>query len=144
VPNQIARSRYIVPIQRAARRGRIFEDGAWGGAIRAEFGPRPADVVALEHWCSSGFANTDLDQQRKAHGIDRLIVIGVRANTCVEATVRFAAELGYDVTVVETRGQPLGGRDARHLRGQAPELRPGEHGRDRRVARDGGDGRMSR
>jgi ureidoacrylate peracid hydrolase len=25
----------------------------------------------------------------------------VRANTCVEATVRFAAELGYDVTVVE-------------------------------------------
>ncbi len=55
----------------------------------------------LAHQCSSGFANTDLDQQLKAHGIDRLIVIGVRANTCVEATVRFAAELGYDVTVVE-------------------------------------------
>jgi ureidoacrylate peracid hydrolase len=34
------------------------------------------------------------------HGIQRVIVIGVRANTCVEATVRFAAELGYDVTVV--------------------------------------------
>jgi ureidoacrylate peracid hydrolase len=34
------------------------------------------------------------------HGIHRLIVIGLRANTCLEATVRFAAELGYDVTVV--------------------------------------------
>jgi nicotinamidase-related amidase len=57
-------------------------------------------VVALEHWCSSGFANTHLDLQLKKHGIQRLIVIGLIAHTCVEATVRFAAELGYDVTVV--------------------------------------------
>jgi ureidoacrylate peracid hydrolase len=57
--------------------------------------------VALEHWCSSGFANTDLDLQLKRHGIERLIVIGLIAHTCVEATVRFAAELGYDVTVVK-------------------------------------------
>jgi nicotinamidase-related amidase len=58
-------------------------------------------VVALEHWCSSGFANTDLDVQLKRHGIHRLIVIGLIAHTCVEATVRFAAELGYEVTVVK-------------------------------------------
>jgi ureidoacrylate peracid hydrolase len=31
----------------------------------------------------------------------KLIVIGLIAHTCVEATVRFAAELGYDVTVVK-------------------------------------------
>jgi ureidoacrylate peracid hydrolase len=30
-----------------------------------------------------------------------LIVIGLRANTCIEATVRYAAELGYDVTLVK-------------------------------------------
>jgi ureidoacrylate peracid hydrolase len=29
-----------------------------------------------------------------------LVVIGLLANTCVEATVRFAAELAYDVTMV--------------------------------------------
>jgi len=58
------------------------------------------DLVAHEHWCSSGFANTDLDQQLTAHGIHRLIIIGLVANTCVEATARFAAELGYDVAVV--------------------------------------------
>jgi nicotinamidase-related amidase len=56
--------------------------------------------VALEHWCSSGFANTDLDLQLKKHGVHQLIVIGLIAHTCVEATVRFAAELGYEVTVV--------------------------------------------
>jgi nicotinamidase-related amidase len=93
--------KHIAPIQTAAWRARVFEDGSWGGAIRQGFEPRPGDVVALEHWCSSGFANTDLDQQLKAHGIQRVIVIGVRTNTCVEATVRFAAELGYDATVVK-------------------------------------------
>jgi ureidoacrylate peracid hydrolase len=36
----------------------------------------------------------------KRHGIHQLIVIGLIAHTCVEATVRFAAELGYEVTVV--------------------------------------------
>jgi ureidoacrylate peracid hydrolase len=57
--------------------------------------------VALEHWCSSGFANTDLDLQLKKHGIHKLVVIGLIAHTCVEATVRFAAELGYEVTMVK-------------------------------------------
>ena len=52
-------------------------------------------------WCSSGFANTDLDLQLKKHGIYQLIVIGLLAHTCVEATVRFAAELGYEVTLVK-------------------------------------------
>jgi nicotinamidase-related amidase len=38
--------------------------------------------------------------QLKKHGIHKLIVIGLIAHTCVEATVRFAAELGYEVTMV--------------------------------------------
>ena len=38
--------------------------------------------------------------QLKRHGIHQLIVIGLIAHTCVEATVRFAAELGYQVTMV--------------------------------------------
>jgi nicotinamidase-related amidase len=92
--------KYIAPIQARTWRRKTFEAGTWGGELREGFEPHPGDVVALEHWCSSGFANTDLDQQLKAHGIHRLIVIGLLANTCIEATVRFAAELGYDVTVV--------------------------------------------
>jgi nicotinamidase-related amidase len=80
---------------------KTFEYGTWGGGIRREFEPQPGDIVALEHWCSSGFANTDLDLQLKKHGIHQLIVIGLIAHTCVEATVRYAAELGYEVTVVK-------------------------------------------
>ena len=92
--------KYIAPIQKTAWRRKVFEDGSWGGEIRSEFKPQPGDIVALEHWCSSGFANTDLDLQLKKHGIHKLIVIGLIAHTCVEATVRYAAELGYEVTMV--------------------------------------------
>ena len=93
--------KYVAPVQKAAWSRRTFEYGTWGGEIRPGFEPRPGDIVALEHWCSSGFANTDLDLQLKRHGIHRLIVIGLIAHTCVEATVRYAAELGYDVTMVK-------------------------------------------
>ena len=93
--------RYIAPIQKMAWKRKSFEFGTWGGEFRAEFVPAAGETVAQEHWCSSGFANTDLDSHLKRQGIHRLIVIGLVAHTCIEATVRFAAELGYDVTVVK-------------------------------------------
>ena len=94
--------KYIAPIQKAAWAHKTFEYGTWGGEIRSEFKPQPGDIVALEHWCSSGFANTDLDLQLKK----RMAFIsssssGLIAHTCVEATVRYAAELGYEVTMVK-------------------------------------------
>ena len=93
--------KYIAPIQKRAWSVKAFENGTWGGEIRTGFEPLPGDIVVMEHWCSSGFANTDLDLQLKRHGIHRLIVMGLIAHTCVEATVRYAAELGYEVTVVK-------------------------------------------
>ena len=93
--------KYIAPIQKAAWSRKTFEYGTWGGEVRDEFKPQPGDIVAQEHWCSSGFANTDLDLLLKRHGIHRLIVVGLIAHTCVESTVRFAAELGYEVTVAK-------------------------------------------
>jgi ureidoacrylate peracid hydrolase len=93
--------KYIAPVQKAAWLHKSFEHGTWGSEIRSEFEPKPSEIVATEHWCSSGFANTDLDLQLKKHGIHQLIVIGLIAHTCIEATVRYAAELGYEVTVVK-------------------------------------------
>ena len=92
---------YVAPIQKAAWSRKTFEHGTWGGEIRREFLPQPNDTVALEHWCSSGFSNTDLELQLEQHSIHKLIVIGLIAHTCLESTVRCAAELGYQVTVVK-------------------------------------------
>lgn len=93
--------KYLAPIQKAGLKSKVFEYGTWGGGIRTGFEPQSGDIVAQEHWCSSGFANTDLDLHLKKHGIHQIIVIGLIAHTCVEATVRYGAELGYDVTVVQ-------------------------------------------
>jgi nicotinamidase-related amidase len=103
--------RYIAPIQKAAWKSKVFELGTWGGEVRSEFAPQPGDIVALEHWGSSGFANTDLDLQLKRHGILQLIVVGLIAHTCVEATVRYAAELGYQVTVVRDATADYSGKE---------------------------------
>lgn len=86
-----------------------FENGTWGSEIRRESEPQAGEIVVLEHWGSSGFANTDLDLQLERHGIHQLIVMGLIAHTCVEATVRHVAEFGYEVTMVQRRdGELLG------------------------------------
>ena len=99
-PGDYATWKYVAPVQKAAWSRKTFAYGTWGGELRPGFEPQPGDVVAHEHWCSSGFANTDLDLQLKTHGIHELIVMGLIAHTCLEATVRYGAELGYQVTVV--------------------------------------------
>jgi len=57
--------------------------------------------VVLEHWGQSGFANTDLDLQFKQRGIEKIILVGFVANTCIEGTARFGMELGYHVTLIK-------------------------------------------
>ncbi len=93
--------KYIAPVQKAAWVHKSFEYGTWGGEIRPGFELKPDEIVAQEHWGYSGFANTDLDLQLKRHSIHKLIVIGLIEHTCVEATVRYGAELGYEVTMVK-------------------------------------------
>jgi nicotinamidase-related amidase len=99
--------------QAAAHRRQPFAKGTWGGTFHDDFQVQPGDVVVKEHWGSSGFANTDLDQQLKQHGIERIVVIGLLANTCIEATGRFGMELGYHVTLV-TDATAASSREAMH------------------------------
>jgi ureidoacrylate peracid hydrolase len=113
--------KYIAPIQKFGHKRRIFEAGTWGGTFREEFTPLSGEVVAQEHWCSSGFANTDLDLQLKKRGIHKLIVIGQKANTCIEATVRYAAEIRRHRSEGRDRQLQLG-RDAGGAGNQPPEL----------------------
>lgn len=79
---------------------KAFEVGTWGGEFNAEFGPRPGDIVVQEHWAQNGFANTDLDAQLKQHGIQKIVLVGLVANSCIESTARYGMELGYHVTLV--------------------------------------------
>jgi nicotinamidase-related amidase len=88
------------PNQRKIMERHTFARGEWGGDWHPDFAPKPGDTVIHEHWGSSGFANTDLDFRLKQKGITHVIVVGLLANTCIEATARSASELGYHVTLV--------------------------------------------
>ena len=92
--------KYVAPIQKAAWDRKTFEFGTWGGELRAEFhrsraisSPKSIGAQAVSRTPTSTCCC-------KKHGIHELIVIGLIAHSCVEATVRYGAELGYQVTVV--------------------------------------------
>lgn len=78
----------------------LFAEGTWGADWHPGLAPQAGDVVVQQHWGQDGFTNTDLDFQLKQFGLQRLVVVGMMANTCVEATARRGAELGYHVTLV--------------------------------------------
>ena len=92
--------KHASPYQLGARQMQVFAEGSWGGQWHPEFMPQEGDVIAREHWSSSGFANTDLDAQLRQRGIEKLILVGMLANTCIETTGKYAAELGYHVALV--------------------------------------------
>ncbi len=100
-PNDFADWDHPSPHQLRSAKIQVFAKDSWGGEWHPEFKPQPGDIVAKEHWGSSGFANTDLDMLLKQRRITKVIVIGMIANTCIESTAKFAAELGYHVTLVK-------------------------------------------
>jgi|TARA_B100002003_G_C14154243_1_gene555427 nicotinamidase-related amidase len=80
--------------------GRAFRAGTWNVEYHPDLQKQPGDLEAQQHWKSSGFANTDLDFLLKLHDIDHVILAGMRANTCIESTARYAVELGYHTTML--------------------------------------------
>ncbi|WP_397448226.1 isochorismatase family cysteine hydrolase [Pseudomonas sp. NA-150] len=99
-PGDFDHWKHMNPVQIAARDSQMFAVGSWGGEWNPEFGPKEGDVIVHEHWAQSSFANTDLDMQLKQRGIQKIILVGFVANTCIESTGRFGMEMGYHVTLV--------------------------------------------
>lgn len=92
--------KHVNPFQKAGVPLKAFEVGSWGGEFNEEFGPQKGDVVVQEHWAQSGFANTDLDIHLRQRGIEKIILVGLIANSCIESTGRYGMELGYHVSLV--------------------------------------------
>jgi nicotinamidase-related amidase len=61
--------------------------------------PRDGEVVIGKHHANS-FRDTELLATLRNLGVTRLVVSGMQTHMCVEAAVRAAADLGFEVTVV--------------------------------------------
>lgn len=72
--------------------------GTPGGEINTAVEPEPGEAV-LEKAFPNAFLETSLDGDLKDAGIDRLVVCGMMTSMCVDATVRAAVDLGYEVSV---------------------------------------------
>jgi len=99
------------PTHLRARDVSPFAPGTWGGEFHPDLQPRPGEAVASEHWFQNGFLHTDLDLRLRRRGITRVLVSGVRANTCFEATARHASEVGYHVTLIRDATAATNDRD---------------------------------
>ena len=83
-PSDLSDWLHPTPYQLTISKVQAFARDSWGGTFHDDFRPQKGDVVVHEHWGSSDFAYADLDQQLKQHGIRRIILIGMIANTCIE------------------------------------------------------------
>jgi nicotinamidase-related amidase len=80
--------------------------------IHADVLPRPGETVIGKHNANS-FRDTGLEAILRSLGVKRLVVAGMQTHMCVEAAVRAAADLGFEVTVAHdacaTRDLSFGG-----------------------------------
>ncbi len=84
-----------------------------GGEIHQAVSPEPGETV-VEKAFPNAFLETSLDQSLKDAGVNELVVCGMMTCMCVDATVRAAVDLGYDVSVAHdacaTMALEFGGR----------------------------------
>jgi nicotinamidase-related amidase len=71
-----------------------------GNAIKPEVEPLPGEPL-FRKTVNSAFIGTSLEAHLRGAGIDHLVVIGLTTDHCISSTVRTAANLGFEVTVVE-------------------------------------------
>ena len=93
--------KFLAPSHKGSLELTLFEKGSWGGEFHPQLLPQKGDLIAQNHWTASGFANTNLDFLLKQHSIDRVVIAGMRANTCIDTTSRYAVELGYHATLIK-------------------------------------------
>lgn len=77
----------------------VLRPGLPGNELEDFVAPRPGEPVYSKS-VNAAFIGTTLEADLRAEGIGELVVSGVSSDHCVNTTVRMAANLGFDVTVV--------------------------------------------
>jgi len=76
-----------------------LQPGQPGNAIKDEVAPLPGETLFSKN-VNSAFIGTPLEQHLKDNGYATLVVVGLTTDHCVSTSVRMAANLGFDVTLV--------------------------------------------
>ncbi|MEU0468868.1 cysteine hydrolase [Amycolatopsis thermoflava] len=72
----------------------------WGAAPHEGIEPLPGDTVVHKQRVSA-FYGTSLDIKLRGLGVEKVLVSGALTNLSVESTIRYGADLGYEMVLVE-------------------------------------------
>lgn len=75
-------------------------EGSPGWDIHASVAPMPGEKIVDKHF-NSAFKGTDLQAYLEKQGIEKLIIMGMATNFCVDTTIKVAFELGYQLAVIK-------------------------------------------
>jgi nicotinamidase-related amidase len=78
--------------------GNLLQHGSEGWQLAGGLQTSPQDL-RVRKTTPDSFYQTNLRQLLQKQGIDRLIICGLQTDYCVNATVRQALSLGYDVVL---------------------------------------------
>ncbi|ATQ44868.1 cysteine hydrolase [Caulobacter mirabilis] len=101
--------------------GSTYRPGQPGHAFKPEAAPLPGEPVVGKR-VNSAFVDTGLEERLRTMGVSTLTVAGVITNNSVETTVRHAANLGFEVSLVEDACFTFARRDHRGLLRSAQEV----------------------
>lgn len=73
-----------------------YRPGQTGNDFKVEVAPLDGEVVVVKR-TNSAFIGTDLEAQLRQAGITQLVITGVLLENSVDATLRMAGNLGFDV-----------------------------------------------
>ncbi|HQI65476.1 MAG TPA: cysteine hydrolase family protein [Rhodoglobus sp.] len=77
----------------------FFRPGTPGVEIHPAVAPRAGERV-VQKSNANAFLDTSLEADLRALGADQVVVVGMMTCVCIDSSVRAAADLGFDVTVV--------------------------------------------
>jgi ureidoacrylate peracid hydrolase len=78
----------------------VLQAGSWAAALVDELTVESSDI-SVDKYRMSGFVDTPLDSILRNLRVDTLLFCGVNADQCVLNTLTDAANLGYDVVMIE-------------------------------------------
>jgi nicotinamidase-related amidase len=77
----------------------LIRESTPGAEICVEVAPEPGEIIVTK--CrSSAFHGTELQTILQVKRINKLVLFGIRTSGCVLSTVRQAADMDYDITVI--------------------------------------------
>ncbi len=76
----------------------FFTPGTEGCEINAAVTPRDGEPVTEKN-APNSFIGTGLEQRLRDAGVGDLVVVGAMSHMCIDATVRGAADMGFNCTV---------------------------------------------